>query len=154
MSPSPFMRLSQPVFLHRRILVFAAACLVGGCADGPQYQRPSAAEPAVYKEAQGWSPAAPADALNRGQWWTLFNDPVLNQLAASVQVSNQNVAAAAAAYAQARAFVSQQRAAMFPVVSLDGSAHRTGGAGRNSSGNNFALNLGTTWEPDVWGRLS
>jgi NodT family efflux transporter outer membrane factor (OMF) lipoprotein len=147
------MRLSQPVFLHRRILVFAAACLVGGCAVGPQYQRPSAAEPAVYKEAQGWSPAAPADALNRGQWWTLFNDPVLNQLAASVQVSNQNVAAAAAAYAQARAFVSQQRAAMFPVVSLDGSADRTGGAGRNSS-NNFALSLGTTWEPDVWGRLS
>lgn len=154
MSLSPSMRLSQIVFPYRRILVFAAACLAGGCAVGPQYQRPSAAEPAVYKEAQGWSPAAPADALNRGPWWTLFNDPVLNELAASVQVSNQNVAIAAAAYAQARAFVSQQRAAMFPVVSLDGSADRTGGAGRNSTGNNFALNLGTTWEPDVWGRLS
>jgi NodT family efflux transporter outer membrane factor (OMF) lipoprotein len=53
---------------------------------------------------------------------------------------------------------------MFPVVSLDGSANRTGGPGRtssntsssgsNRSGNNYALNIGATWEPDVWGRLS
>jgi NodT family efflux transporter outer membrane factor (OMF) lipoprotein len=156
MSPSPSMRLSRPVFLHRPILAFAAACLAGGCAVGPQYERPSAPEPAVYKEAQGgWLPAAPADALDRGPWWTLFNDPVLNELAASVRVSNQNVAIAAAAYAQARAFVSQERAAMFPVVTLDGVANRTGGAGSSrGGGNNFALNIGTTWEPDVWGRLS
>jgi NodT family efflux transporter outer membrane factor (OMF) lipoprotein len=108
-------------------------------------------------------PAEPADALDRGAWWTLFNDPLLNQLAASVEVSNQNVAAAAAAYAQARALVEQQRAALFPVVSLDGSATRSGGnragtataatTSASRTGNNVQLSIGGSWEPDVWGRL-
>ena len=57
--------------------------------------------PGCYKEAQNWVPAAPADALERGPWWLLFDDPVLNELAARIEVSNQNVAAATAAYAQA-----------------------------------------------------
>ena len=34
----------------------------------------------------GWMAAAPADTLTRGPWWTLFNDPVLNQLAPQVAV--------------------------------------------------------------------
>ena len=47
----------------------------------PDYQRPSAPTPAAYKEAPGarWVPAAPADALDRGAWWTLFGDPVLDR---------------------------------------------------------------------------
>ena len=126
----------------------------------PEYRQPAVTTPAAFKEAQGWVPATPADALDRGTWWTLFNDPLLNELAAAVEVSNQNVAASAAAYAQARALVEQQRAALFPVVSLDGEATRSGGGGRTStsstvsrSGNNVQLSIGGTWEPDVWGRL-
>src|SRR3569623_1797548 len=160
---------------------------IGGCAVGPDYQRPSVAPtPAAYKEAQTeaqtaratWKPAAPADALERGQWWTLFNDPTLDALAARVAVSNQNVAAAAAAYDQARALVGQQRAAMFPSVSLSGGANRSGsfnnGAGTVSTTTtttgstattattsttagggrtNLQLSIGASWEPDVWGRL-
>jgi outer membrane protein TolC len=38
--------------------------------------------------APGWAQAAPADAAPRGPWWTLFNDPVLNQLEARIDVSN------------------------------------------------------------------
>jgi hypothetical protein len=41
---------------------------------------------------------------------------LLNQMADSIEVSNQNVAAAVAAYAQARALVTEQRASLFPVV--------------------------------------
>ena len=98
--------------------VFAAALalLVTGCAVGPAYQRPTAPDVAAFKEAGDWVTAAPADALERGPWWLLFNDPVLNDLAARVEVSNQNVAAAVAAYAQARALVAEQRAGLFPSV--------------------------------------
>jgi NodT family efflux transporter outer membrane factor (OMF) lipoprotein len=138
----------RPIPIH---LLALAACLLGGCAAGPAYQRPSAPEPAAFKEAQGWVPAAPADTLERGPWWTLFNDPVLNQLADSVEVSNQNVAAAVAAYAQARALVAQQRASLFPTAALDASADRSGGNGAPS--NRYRLNIGGSWEPDIWGRL-
>jgi outer membrane protein TolC len=118
---------------------------------------------------QGWVPAAPADALERGPWWTLFNDPQLNELAASVEVSNQNVAAAVAAYAQARALVTEQRASLFPTVSLTASGTRSARAAaaatrpstrtamssapRERRHPAYRLSLGTSWEPDVWGRL-
>jgi NodT family efflux transporter outer membrane factor (OMF) lipoprotein len=145
------------------MLALAALILVlGGCAVGPIYERPPAAAPAVYKEANGWLPAAPADALERGPWWTLFDDPVLDQLAASVEISNQNVAAAVAAYAQARALVQEQRASFFPTVSLNGGTDRSGGgtsarAGSQTSssrsGKSYQASIGASWEPDVWGRL-
>jgi NodT family efflux transporter outer membrane factor (OMF) lipoprotein len=146
-------------------LICAAAA---GCAVGPNYHRPSAPMAPAFKEAEGWSPAAPADALERGDWWTLFNDPVLNDLAARVQVSNQNIIAAEAAYRQARALVAEQRGALFPVIDLDGSGTRSGGGANNFNsttnpnvsnnvGNgkttSYRASLGATWEIDVWGRI-
>jgi len=133
------------------IALFMSAALAG-CSVVPTYERPTTPEPAAFKEAQGWVPAAPADALERGPWWQLFGDPVLNELAASVEVSNQNVAAAVANYAQARAIVAQQRAALFPNISLGVSADRSGVRNGGSS-TAYRLNLGGDWEPDVWGRL-
>ncbi|NNG22144.1 efflux transporter outer membrane subunit [Telluria aromaticivorans] len=136
----------------RLTLIALAASLLAGCAVGPAYQRPTTPEPAAFKEMQGWVPAAPADALERGPWWQLFGDADLNALAAGVEVSNQNVAVAVANYAQARALVSQQRAALFPTVNLGVGADRSGvrNGGADSA---FRLNLGGSWEPDVWGRL-
>ena len=140
--------------------------VLSGCAFTPKYERPATPNPAAFKELQGWAPAAPADALERGPWWTLFADPVLDGLVRQVEVNNQNVAAAVAAYSQARALVAEQRAALFPTVTLTGGANRNGsGGGGGGSGNNgndnsngrtsnsYRLNIGSSWEPDVWGRL-
>ncbi|HTD04967.1 efflux transporter outer membrane subunit [Undibacterium sp.] len=145
------------------VLLAAVALMLSACVVGPDYQRPAAAVPAAYKENQDWVPAAPADALDRGAWWTLFNDPTLNELEAAVEVSNQNIAAAVAAYEQARAIVREQRATLFPVVSLDGGGTRSGSGGGSANaasgstasraGNNYQLSIGGSWEPDVWGNL-
>jgi NodT family efflux transporter outer membrane factor (OMF) lipoprotein len=154
--------------MNRRLpLLLSAAAALAGCAVGPNYVRPSAPISPTYKEAAGWTPAAPGDLLERGDWWTLFGDPVLNDLAAKVQVSNQNIVAAEAAYREARAAVSEQRAALFPTVSLNGSATRSGsgsGGGTTTvvggdvvsgggSRTTYRASLGGTWEPDVWGRI-
>jgi NodT family efflux transporter outer membrane factor (OMF) lipoprotein len=139
------------------LLVMTTAALLSACAVGPDYQRPEIATPGAYKEAPqaaaGWFPAAPADALDRGPWWQLFGDAELNALVAQVEVSNQNVAAAVAAYAQAQALVREQRAGLFPTVSADGSAKRSGGNASAAAGNNFQAGLGASWAPDVWGAL-
>jgi NodT family efflux transporter outer membrane factor (OMF) lipoprotein len=136
-----------------RLSAIALAAALCGCAVGPQYEVPTAASPATFKEAEGWTPAAPADALERGPWWTLFGDPVLNELAAAVEVNNQNVALAAAQYAQARALVAEQRAALFPTVALNGSGSRSGGGGETRAANSYRVNIGGSWEPDLWGSL-
>lgn len=145
----------RPRLLSLSALALAAA--LAGCAVGPAYQVPGAALPGGWKEqpaAEGWLPAAPADALDRGEWWKLFGDATLDELAARVQVSNQNIAAAVANYAQAQALVRGERAALFPSVTLDGSGRRSGNLGRTSNASNaFAATLGVDWAPDVWGRL-
>ncbi|MDP3799201.1 MAG: efflux transporter outer membrane subunit [Polaromonas sp.] len=145
------------------VMAAALALLATGCAVGPDYKRPATVDVSTFKEAEGWVPATPADALERGPWWTLFGDPVLDQLASRVEVSNQNVALAVAAYAQARALVREQRASLFPSVTLDGGASRSKSSSSGSSstgagaggriGNNYQLSIGGSWEPDVWGRL-
>ncbi|MCA1855072.1 efflux transporter outer membrane subunit [Massilia oculi] len=138
--------------IFRLTTLALATSLAAGCAVGPAYQRPGTPEPAAFKEAEGWVAAAPADALERGPWWQLFGDPVLDGLAASVDVSNQNVALAVANYAQARALVQQQRAALFPSLGLNLGADRSGVRGQGAD-TSYRLNLGGSWEPDVWGRL-
>ncbi len=148
-----------------------ASAALAGCAVGPNYVRPSAPLSPTFKEAAGWSPAAPADTLDRGDWWTLFGDPTLSNLESKVQVSNQNIVAAEAAYRQARATVSEQRAALFPTVSLTGSGTRSGGgsgggtlivnpdgstsggSGGSKTRSTYRASLGASWEPDVWGRI-
>ncbi|MDM0022718.1 efflux transporter outer membrane subunit [Variovorax saccharolyticus] len=140
---------------HRLPVALALAALLAGCAVGPTYERPPVAAPAAWKSAPaeaGWQPAAPADAFDRGEWWKLFGDATLDELAARVQISNQNIAAAVANYAQAQALVRGQRAALFPQVTLDGSARRTGGRDISAATASAAA-LGVDWQPDVWGRL-
>jgi len=133
------------------------AALLAGCSVAPRYQVPDTALPAGYKEvpaaADGWLPAAPADALDRGPWWTLFGDETLNQLAAQVEVSNQNVAAAVAGYAQSRSLVKEARASFFPNVSLSGGATRSGGNARTSTVTTYQAALGASWEAPLWGKL-
>jgi NodT family efflux transporter outer membrane factor (OMF) lipoprotein len=139
-----------------KLTALALALALAGCAVGPTYDKPPTVDtPAAFKEGQGeWVRAAPADTLERGPWWQLFNDPILNDLASRVEVSNQTVAAAVAAYAQARALVAQQRASMLPVVTLDGGANRNGGRGGTPERNSYSVSLGASWEPDIFGTLA
>ncbi len=147
---NPCGRAAMPL----RMTVLALALVLAGCAVGPTYDKPPGVDtPAAFRQGQGaWVPAAPADTLERGPWWQLFNDPVLNDLAERVDVSNQNIAASVAAYAQARALVAEQRASLLPTVTLGAGADRSGGRSR-AEGNSFQVSLGGSWEPDLFGRL-
>ena len=159
---------------RRLLLLFCAGPLLAGCMVGPNYRRPATPISTTFKETPGWTVAAPADALDRGEWWTLFGDPVLNELERRVQVSNQNVAAAEAAYRQARALVREQRAALFPTVNLNAGVTHTGGGvsvggtttgvgGSTGTGvviptggsgsTRYTVDIGGSWAPDVWGRI-
>ncbi|SFE96650.1 efflux transporter outer membrane subunit [Paracidovorax wautersii] len=150
----------RPPFAFRAPRALRAACLgallpLAACSVAPVYERPALpAMPAAFKEAGAlWQPAQPADAIDRGDWWTLFQDDELNRLAAQVQLSNQNIAAAVAAYDQAQALVREQGAALLPSVNLTGSETRSGGEGSARRGTTAQAALGASWAPDLWGRL-
>lgn len=140
------------------LTVCCTLALLGGCAVGPDYQRPAMALPAAYKEIpSGWKLAAPADHLPRGDWWLIYRDPYLNDLAAQVRVSNQNVQVAVARYRQARASAQAARAGFFPTLGLNvsGSRNRSSGDNNSNSGGSVSSGNSTTldasWEPDLWG---
>ena len=153
MNTSPAFVLRPTAWLLATALAMLSACTT----MAPSYEPPSAAAPTAFKEAPAagstWFPAAPADALDRGPWWQRFGDPILSKLVGQVEVSNQNVAAAVAAYAQAQALVRQQRAALFPSLAIDAGVTRSGGAAALGKPTNLQLGLSASWEPDVWDRL-
>jgi len=149
-----------------------AALLLAGCSMAPTYVRPTTVTiPPSFKEAPGWVVATPSDAAARGDWWSLFSDPVLDGLERKVAVTNQNVAASRAAYEAARALVAVQRAQLFPTLTATAGGTHSGsfsggpasdpgtggttgsGGGATTTGSRFSLGIGASWEPDLWGRL-
>lgn len=157
--------------LTRFLPILLAAGALSACEVGPNYHRPTAPTPEAFKEVQGWTPANPdADAVNRQDWWTIFDDPVLNGLEEKVATNNFTLQADLAAYEQERSIVGEQRAALFPSINgtADASVSKsaggflnpggaTGGVGGGAGGGhvvqNYSLQLGGTWEPDLWGKV-
>jgi hypothetical protein len=51
------------------VCALSAAAMLSACSLAPVYKTPVTVAPAAsYKEADGWKPAQPADALPRGPW--------------------------------------------------------------------------------------
>jgi NodT family efflux transporter outer membrane factor (OMF) lipoprotein len=99
--------------------------LLSGCAVGPRYSKPSTTVPPTYKEEPpNWKTAQPNDQVARGTWWEIFQDPQLNALEEQINVSNQNLKAAQAQFAQARALVRLNRADYYPTVTAGVSGTR------------------------------
>jgi len=145
----------------------AAGALAASCAVGPDYHRPQFETAPSYKEAGDWKPSEPNDALSRGPWWRIFNDQELDQLEAQIDITNQNVKAAEAAFEQARALVAQARAGFWPTIAATFSAQR-GQQGVPAATNNgvslpstslsgprttYQAGVSGNWDLDIWGQI-
>ncbi|HEY0287822.1 MAG TPA: efflux transporter outer membrane subunit [Pseudomonas sp.] len=155
--------LEQRLPLKRRLGIGICALLMGGCAVGPDYHTPKMDAPAQFKQAQGWTQANPSDAITRGAWWEIYDDPQLNALVVKLNSSNQTVAQYEAQYRQAQALVRSARGAFFPTLDLTTSKNRSSqGTGSSSSSlsssssgirDTYSAQLGVSWEADIWGKL-
>jgi len=149
----------------------ACGLLLVACAVGPNYKPAAAPVPTRFKELKGWKLATPSDALTRGDWWSLYHDNKLDFLMRQVEVSNQTVAAQAAAYENARAVVREAQSALFPTLTANYNASRSrtgpdaGGAGSSAAASalggrggggtystTFTPQLSGAWDLDVWGK--
>jgi NodT family efflux transporter outer membrane factor (OMF) lipoprotein len=169
--------------MHRRsapvrawvALICGATALLSACAVGPNYHRPPAPTPQTYKEQGDWKPAAPREAASGTPWWSVYDDPTLDQLEKQIDVSNQTLKASEAAWREAVAVVSQARASLLPTIGVAATAQRshepsgggvtgttttnsgttitTGAAPSSHPVNQFEL-LGTaSWDIDIWGKI-
>lgn len=154
----------------RTLFAFALLGLVG-CNVGPKYIRPAVPAPSAFKESGPqqapdgtvWKPAQPQDAMLRGKWWEIYQEPELNSLEEKLDISNQNIARAFENFMAARAQVQQARSAYYPTVSVGVSYARNrssqsqttapGLTKANPNSNAFNLPFDVAWEPDLWGRV-
>ena len=143
-------------------LAASLALLLGSCMVGPDYHRPQVATPPQYKELPGWTQATPAAEAPKGDWWTGFNDPLLNQLEPMVSVSNQTVRQDYANYQAALAEVQVARSSLFPTIGISGSATKQRSAAEASGlslGNKGSISTAgslegnVSWAPDLWGKV-
>ncbi len=130
--------------------------LLSACAVGPDYERPTVTTPTTYKEADGWKVSEPKAVDADPNWWSIFNDPLLDQLEKEVAGSNQSVAQAEAAWRGAVAAADQAQSALFPTVSANAGFTRqkesVSGLGSSLS-NSYNAGGSLSWEVDVWGKL-
>ena len=151
------------------------SCLLAGCTVGPKYHTPPADTPAAYKEltpadyknTDGWKVAQPKDDALRGKWWEIFGDPQLNALEEKVNVSNQNIAAAAASFFAARALVKEARSQLFPTVTTNPAItvqrpsatviqlakREVPHLPQTGTFTDYTLPFDATWQPDLFGRI-
>lgn len=132
-------------------IAFSVA-LLSACAVGPNYKRPPVDPAPSYKELGDWKPSEPNDVLNRGPWWGIFHDDVLDGLEKQIDISNQNVKAAGAAVEQARALVRQARAGFWPSLTANASRTRTTTSSFPPVTTN-RFGVSGNWDIDVWGQI-
>jgi len=157
----------RPLSLALATLLTAA---LAGCNAGPKYKVPPTPAPPAFKEALptdfkgsgDWKPGQPFDAIPRGAWWTVFNDPQLNALEPQVETANQTLRQADANLQAAMAEVTVRKADRFPTFGIDPAS----GAGRYSNSPYFnpspAVGVTSTttqypvevnYEVDLWGQV-
>ncbi len=149
----------------------ALLALASGCRIGPRYHAP--APPAVtapnYKEStvdfqdtDGWKVASPQDAMIRGKWWEVFNEPDLNSLEEQLNINNQNLKLYFENYMAARAQIAEARAQLWPTITLGPSFTRARSSANQSvsstatTGRTYSLwnaPVDVSWTPDFWGKI-
>lgn len=144
----------------RRFVNYACVTLLlAGCAVGPDYERPKvdASERYRFEDAQA------RDTANTA-WWTQFGDKELDRLIGIALSENKDVLIAAARVEEYYGRYGAQRGQQLPQVG----AEAQGGRRRQSQSANplfqvfpgisttdsfYSLDLGASFELDLWGRL-
>ena len=146
--------------LRQTLTLLTLSVLLSSCALTPVAPPAPVVAPAQFKESGPWQRAAISSAAVPDDWWTLFKDPVLDDLERQLVIGNENLKSLAAAVSSARAVLEASRSAFYPTLSAGLSANRSGSAPAPASSavsnpaNNLSLSANASWEIDLWGRLS
>src|ERR1700677_2606682 len=137
------------------------AILLGACDMAPVYNPPQVAIPPSYKEAKSredglFVRVEPQDRVIGGAWWESFHDRELNRLEPLVELANQDLASALAAYNEARAYTDRAAADLLPHLQGEGMlSGNKQSADRPPSTEAYGnlLDARVSYEIDVWGRV-
>ncbi len=147
-----------------RLAAAVISALLGACAAGPDYVKPSTVLPPSWKVEAPWRESAPGDALAKGPWWLRFGDAQLDALQQQALANSPTLALAGARLAQSRATLAATSAGLLPQVGLtERAARQRISANRpltNYNSPNFStlqndlvLSMSVSYEVDLAGRV-
>jgi NodT family efflux transporter outer membrane factor (OMF) lipoprotein len=139
--------------------LIACAVVMGGCAVGPDYIKPSAFEPQQWLEQEDARITSKAEDYS--QWWTVFNDPVLNTLIEKAYQQNLTLRIAGIRIMEARAELGIAFGNQFPQLQQLRGGYSYSSASENAANTMAAdlsysdVNVGfdAAWELDFWGKF-
>jgi multidrug efflux system outer membrane protein len=145
------------------LIVAAGVSILSGCMVGPNYRRPTAKAPNVFRGSADPTPPADPTSLADLKWFEIFKDERLQELIRTALVQNYDLRQAVARVSAARANLGITRSEQFPNIaagaelttlrnSSSGPIALPGGANRDRTLGTILLNL-LSFEVDVWGRL-
>lgn len=144
--------------MTRNMILAAASMLaLSACTVGPRYVSPVPAAPsqAPFLEA-GKSPVFSGEQPP-GPWWSLFGDPLLDQLVGEALTANTDLRVAAANLAQARAVLRESRAGRLPTTTVGAGgtyARQANPLGAGSiEGDSYDVGLDIGYQVDLFGRV-
>jgi multidrug efflux system outer membrane protein len=146
----------KPGQVFIRFIIFAAI-LQTGCKVGPNYKRPKVDTPTVYRGVDQLTGSQNVPSLGNEKWWTVFQDPQLQELIRTALAGNYDVRIAAARVLQAQALLGITRADQYPTISASaaGLNQRIPQTVTLPSTNTGAISasLSLAWELDFWGKF-
>src|ERR1041385_5342473 len=89
----------------------ALALTLAGCAIGPNYKRPTVSAPTSF---HGATNQVSTNSIADLPWWTVFKDPVLQDLVRTALTNNYDLRITLARMDQARALQTQARSQFLP----------------------------------------
>ena len=136
-----------------------AITLAAGCAVGPDYTRPGTNTADIWIESSNFKLSA--DSVDYGSWWTVFKDPVLDQLVEIASIDNLPLQIAAVRILEARAGLGIAHGLRFPQQQQVGGRAARVGLSENApnvviadqSFRDYDVGFDAAWELDVWGRF-
>jgi NodT family efflux transporter outer membrane factor (OMF) lipoprotein len=150
----------NPSLILGLLTLIGLALLMGGCAMvGPDYVKPTPPEPDNWLETE--DPQLESKEADFSQWWTVFNDPVLNTLVESAYRQNLSLQIAGLRVLQARAQLGIAFGFQYPQQQYWGGEATVNQVAKNAPNAafsdryyaNYYTSFDAVWELDVWGKF-
>jgi len=142
---------------NKKLTLFLISLLITGCAVGPDFKKPDVESPEDYQFSQTLQvDSSYADSLINLQWWTLFEDTLLDTMVQIALQENKNILIAASRMEQARASLGFVKADALPRLDIEAGVSRGNMAGRmqlETTANQFYIAPVLNWEIDFWGKF-
>ncbi len=156
----------------RLVVVVVTVLLLAGCTSthqwwnnrfkvGPNYCRPPA--PVADQWIDADTPNVQSQATDYSYWWTVFNDPILDELVFTAYQQNLPLKIAGLRILEARAQrgiaagslfpQKQQMIGAFSRSKFSDTSYPFGNFPGNREFDNWSVGFDAAWELDIWGRI-